>query len=542
MGAARTPYNAPMTPQPSPHLSHAPVSRLGLLAALGLAAALLTGCLADEADIPLDRPPTAAPATESETEPEESPTDETEPGESGLPAGAFAETECPFEVPDGAAVTCGYLVVPEDRTQPEGRQVELAVAILHSRSASPQPDPILYLSGGPGDSALADPVSWLENPLLDQRDFILLDQRGTGFSVPSLNCYELEIQADPSLTLESAQACRDRLAAEGIDLAQYNSAASAADVNDLRQALGIEEWNLLGISYGTRLALTVMRDYPEGVRSVVLDSVYPPNVHGYTEEAYNAAAAIQALLDGCAADPDCGAAFPDLAAVFYQLVDDLDQSPLELEEGDLFDGMTLVDVMVQALYDTNTIPDLPLAIYAAANGNFDRLLELSAPAEGSGRRARQQDDEDITDSEGAFYSVECHEEVPYADLDEAQALVGQFPPQMHGPLLRNVEELAAVCGFWGAGWPDAIEAQAVTSDIPTLILAGEYDPVTPPGWARLAAATLGRHYYFEVPRGGHALVDAGPCPLGLVIDFINRPLDQPDGGCLSGARLEFTLP
>ena len=216
---------------------------------------------------------------------------------------------------------CGYLVVPESRAKPDGREVRLALAIVRSTAAQPAPDPVVYLEGGPGGSALYDAWYWFESPIRERRDIVLIDQRGTGYSQPSLNCPEIEDEdvytADEEL--DAARACSRRLRREGVDLKQYNSAATAADLADLRVALGLEQVNLLGVSYGTRAALTAMRDSPQGIRSVVLDSAYPPEVDAYTEEAANAAAAIEVLLNGCAADRRCAKAYPKLESTFYQI-------------------------------------------------------------------------------------------------------------------------------------------------------------------------------------------------------------------------------
>ena len=182
----------------------------------------------------------------------------------GIYEPVFTETDCWFDLP---GVVCGYLTVPEDRGDPMGNQVELAVAIIESQSANPLPDPVIYLEGGPGGAALLGIESLLDHPLLADRDLIMFDQRGTGFSVPSLNCYELEEDEGEN----AVQACRDRLLDEGVNLDAYNTAATAADVNDLRLALGYEQVNLLGVSYGTKAALTTLRDFPTVIRSVVVD-------------------------------------------------------------------------------------------------------------------------------------------------------------------------------------------------------------------------------------------------------------------------------
>lgn len=475
--------------------------------------------------------------SDAEETSEESPADE---------MGTFTEDECPFETTADEGIRCGYLEVQEDRTDEESAMIALAVAIIPSLSDNPQADPILYLSGGPGDSALADPDSWLESSLRDEREIILLDQRGTGFSEPNLNCVELERQEEDQSTAEAAEACQKRLEEDGINLAAYNSAASAADVHELRLALGYEEWNLLGISYGTRLALTVMRDFPTGIRSVVLDSVYPPNVDAYTDQPLTNANAIQALLRGCAADSACNEAFPNIEERFYELVAELNESPVELEE-DIFSGDNLIDLMVSKLYDTQSIPKLPYAIDEGYYGNFEPLFDLEAGEEGEAEYQREsphqdegdEEEEDFTDSEGQFYSVECHEEVPFGDIDQAEEQVADYPPELTDKLMADLEDLYAVCDIWQAGEAPQRESEAVVSDIPTLLLAGEYDPVTPPTWARLAAERLSSHYLFEIPAGGHSLTDAGDCPLGIIQAFLARPNQAPDGSCVDGMKVEF---
>ena len=179
-------------------------------------------------------------------------------------------TPCWMALPDGVVegqnIDCGYLFVPETRDDSSSPSIQLAYAVLYAPTESPQPDPVIYLAGGPGGSAVKELDGWLDAPYLQDRDLVLLDQRGTGYSLPTLNCPEME-----QAVQDATQACRDRLVEEGVDLQAYSSVENAADVADLRVALGYDEWNLYGISYGTRLALTVMRDHPEGVRSVVLE-------------------------------------------------------------------------------------------------------------------------------------------------------------------------------------------------------------------------------------------------------------------------------
>ncbi len=290
---------------------------------------------------------------------------------------------------------CGYLVVPENRAKPDSALIQLHVAVFQSFAEGPEPDPVVHLAGGPGSSSL-DVVGYLFgqglDAVLDHRDFIFFDQRGTGYSLPRLDCPERNALTPTLLSgalsddqefqaiVDAFHRCRDRLQAQGIDLSAYNSAASAADLNDLRLALGYEQLNLYGDSYGTRLALTVMRDYPGAVRSVVLDSTYPLEVNLYTALAPNAERAFNVLFDDCAADPTCNTSYPNLRAVFYQLVDQLNASPATVPlsvNGNNYQvsltGDLLIDVLFGGLYNPVVTAYMPKMIYQIQNGEYSIL-------------------------------------------------------------------------------------------------------------------------------------------------------------------------
>jgi pimeloyl-ACP methyl ester carboxylesterase len=150
---------------------------------------------------------------------------------------------------------------------------------------------------------------------------------------------------------------------------------------------------------------------------------------------------------------------------------------------------------------------------------------------------------DISDGEGAYNSVECHEEIPFNDLDAAIAAGADYPPQLAAPLLAEVESLFETCDIWQAGTAAAIETAPVQSAIPTLLLVGEYDPVTPPQWGRQAATHLTNSFFFEVRGAGHSLIDAGPCPLGIAVAFIADPTAPPDARCLEALTgPDFVVP
>jgi pimeloyl-ACP methyl ester carboxylesterase len=234
----------------------------------------------------------------------------------------FEKARCKPSFPPGYDIECGYLVVPEDRSQPDTRTVHLHVAIFHSENPDPAPDPVIHLVGGPGVSLLDASRFYLQaggDRILDSRDYILFNQRGTRYAGPSLECpgqlqFGLEL-AEQQLNWQEREAreieflleCQEFLLDEGTNLAAYNSVENAADVADLRRALGYDQVNLYGISYGTKLALEIMRDHPEGIRSVILDSVYPLQVDINQEIASSAHRAFTTLFEGCASDAGCNA-------------------------------------------------------------------------------------------------------------------------------------------------------------------------------------------------------------------------------------------
>src|SRR5947209_1322320 len=242
---------------------------------------------------------------------------------------AFQEVHCPFPLGaglvEGQDVRCGFLRVPEDRSLSQGLAIRLAVAIFKTPSSQPDPDPVLLLSGGPGDPLLEriGPMFKAGNLAYrtQNRDVILLDQRGVGYSQPSLRC----------LVNETLRTCHDRLVKSGINLNAFTTLENAADVHDLVQALGYQQVNLDGASYGTELALTVMRLFPVDVRSVVLDSVLPPQANSFRSFPRAAVRAFDVLFHGCAADPHCNEAYPHLQAVFYQLVGGLNTTPITFQ-------------------------------------------------------------------------------------------------------------------------------------------------------------------------------------------------------------------
>ena len=490
-------------------------------------------------------PSPAAPTPVQQPVQEGLPSAPSGPSRTPLPAvayqPAFEPAPCAFPVPRGYSPECGYLVVTENRNRPDSRLIRLHVAVFRNRAGIPSMDPVIKIAGGPGSSGL-DTAGYIlskgMDAVLDRRDFIVFDQRGTGYSQPRLDCPErteitpvllsgtLSTEESRQAILDAFRRCRERLIAEGADLSAYNSAASAADINDLRLVLGYDKLNLYGISYGTRLALTLLRDFPEAVRSAVLDSVYPLQVNLYTALAPNAERAFNVFFDRCAADPACDQSHPDLRAVFYGLVDELNARPvpvsLSTARGELtvqLDGGLLIDVLFVGLYNPAVSATMPQMIYEVRQGEYGILRRrLALYFETSAALGMQM-------------AVQCSEEFPFNAPEEAYAAAHNVQPQIAAFFPESVQPLFEVCREWTVTPPDPRENLPVHSDVPVLVLAGEGDPITPPDWGRMAAADLSHAFFHEFPGNGHWVARSSTCAVQMTLAFWENPAVDPGPVC-----------
>jgi pimeloyl-ACP methyl ester carboxylesterase len=438
---------------------------------------------------------------------------------------------CPVDVEPGERIDCGALFVPENRVRPGSRTLRLPVMIFHSRSIAPAPDPLLFMSGGPGNSTVANRRTGKGNAFLDERDYILLEQRGARYAEPALLCpemdrLEVEIAAGKlrgadaeGARVVSATACRRALIESGIDLDGYTTQAAADDIEDLRLALGIRSWNLYGLSYSTRLMLTVARRHPAGVRSLVLNSVLPPEVHFDEVATANLWRALDLVFSGCAIDRECGAAFPNLRRTFVQLVAAADRTPFSvpLAHGTRkVRGADIVGAVYDQLHHSDAIPLLPRFLGDLAAGRRNDLARFLEPGSGTSTLSR-----------GLRYSVWCGEEMPFQD---PQRVALQTSPAFE---LGGIDERAAsleLCRVWNVAAAPAIENEPVKTEIPALIFAGEFDPDTPPEWGRQLLESMPRAYYVELRGLSHG---AGfhPCGREITAAFLRDPASPPALGC-----------
>ncbi len=443
---------------------------------------------------------------------------------------------------EGTNYECGVLTVPEQYEDPTGPTIRLDVVTIFSQAADKQPDPLVMLQGGPGGSTIYTYTQILPNSktLPGNRDIILFDQRGTLYADPNLSCPEfldltirtldqdLSTEESNQMALDTLEQCRTRLESEGVNLNAFDSLENAADIESLRQAMGFDQINLYGVSYGTLLALHYMRGYPQSLRSVILDSVVPTQTNYLVGAAQTENRAFEALFTACSQDPNCGADYPDIREVFYSLVDRLNAEPVEIEVTDLIntgqkytaliDGDTVLSMIFQMLYSTELIPFLPRTIYDIRDGDYSFFARIMGVFVF-----------DDSVSYGMYYSVLCAED---ADFTTSDVDLSGLPDQLKAYEEGSAEYMLEACRLWNVETLGPAVDEPVQSSVPTLLLTGHFDPITPPEYARLAAQSLSNSYLYEFPAGGHGELTSNDCADNIMLQFLDDPTQEPDAACL----------
>ena len=442
---------------------------------------------------------------------------------------------CRIRNPSGSrseAASCGRFVVPEHPDDPNGRAIELFVAVVPAFAPEPEPDALTLLAGGPGAAATEFYVDYAAafERVRRRHDILLVDQRGTGGS-QRLDCPDTAavLDAGPEAVRAAAQSC---LAALGADPRYYTTSIAVRDLEAVRAALGYPQLDLYGASYGTRVALHYLRRYPQRTRAVILDGVAPADVVLGPQIALDAQAELDRIFARCAAETECHERFPDLALRFKALRVRLEASPLALtlpdpriaEPVETIFGEAELDAAVRLLsYTTHTASLLPLLLDRAAAGDVAPLAAQSLMV------ARELGD---TVSEGMHNAVVCTEDVPWFELDDADraALDATYLGT------SQVDGLVAICDVWPRGVLDENFKTPVSSDRPVLLLSGENDPVTPARNGEHALATLPQGRHLVAPGQGHGIAPLGCVPT-LLAQFIEAASAETlDAACIDRLR------
>lgn len=479
---------------------------------------------------------------------------------------AWQSVDCKtFDVPDtiSALSDCGYVTVPEQHGSGDERIIQLAVVRMRSTSADPAADPLFVEQGGPGDSTIGVIVDWAVPALpelqavLKTRDLVFVEERGTRYSRPFLSCPEYDAKniaiakgereyTDPGWF----KVCYERFKREGINLNAFNTRENAADVYFVAETLGYPEFNYYGVSYGTLLGQYVIAQADEHkarLRSVILDGVVRPDIDFNLAGGHAMSFALRNLFHACAQDLRCGRAYPDLEKKFLTVVEQLNRKPVPLtlttpisKEPVVtrLDGNTFISGMIPLLarpYSGNTArgTSIPRYIDAAGQGDFSWIVEgLAADLESREGSAK-----------GMYSSVLCIR-AKSVQTTPAEALPPAYP-QLVGWGIREAKAVEGVCEILQPDLKPVFEYR--NRQIPTLVLNGAYDPVTPEPYGEFVAGNLDNAYVFTFPGLGHgsffppAGMPATDCTIEIATSFLAKPDQTPDSRCLAGVKPLFVV-
>ena len=417
---------------------------------------------------------------------------------------------------------CGTFDVFEDRHTKRGRKIALKILVFPATSQAKEADPLFYIPGGPGSSATEDApyVAQEFAKIREHRDLVFVDQRGTGGSNP-LNCdffkpSDLRSYLGDYFPLEDVRKCREQLEPTA-NLKLYTTPIAMDDLDDVRAALGYAQINIIGGSYGTRAAQVYLKLHSTRVRAIILHGVSPTNQFMPRDFPQHTERALNGVIAECAADNACRAAFPNLEAEVRSVLERLLRGPVEVDlkhPGQSVRINLSRDLAAEAirymLYQPSSASRIPLFINLAAQGNFTPLAEAAI----SYRRQIV-----ATGSNGMYLSVTCAEDLPPIKPGEGErngvnTFLGDY----------RLRQQRAACTLWPQAKIPGDYAEPTRSDVPALIITGQWDPVTPPIYGDTAAKYLSHSVHIIVPHGGHGFngLNGVDCVNNLIVSFVER--------------------
>jgi pimeloyl-ACP methyl ester carboxylesterase len=514
---------------------------------------------------------------------------QSEPAATPLPDTAFEPSACPFTLPapekEGTTYECGYVTVPMSYQDGSGT-IELAVAVLHATGRVVKDDPILWLEGGPGASALivADTNRNILVEARKERDVILYDQRGSGYS-GYLECGSYQSAAaqqagasgtpypaapENDATIEDVYdyalgtaalgypECWKGYAEQGIDLSTFTTETIARDSIEVLNALGYDQATLWGTSYGGRVAMAIMRAFPERVRAAVLDSPLPLGIRRLARFAELETEPAAQLFAWCAQDRACNRAYPDLEERALALIEQLNAKPLRVSNDDALhaglrrglDGAALVRLLTAVLPNNPLVAgSIPRAIadleqgkttvaIALLSGSYPPPVKREIPpslTETTFETLNDPRDARLALSLAMRTVVLCNDEAKAVTLDDIAQANEDAPasPLRTQTPYRSAVTLFAQCEALGIE-SEPLDTAPPTAEIPTLILAGEFDGTTAPSWSAEAAEALPDATLVNVPSAGHATARWSECARDIASAFVQNPDKTLDTGCLAG--------
>ena len=459
----------------------------------------------------------------------------------------FELTLCPFtnkrawtesKSPEAAGLICGNVTMPLFHDQPDGDTIRIPIAIWPYYDLPNNPDPLFVAQGGPGGSTLnMYPRKFSSSWPAGKRDVIFVDQRGTLFADPSLLCpEELEqlLKSSPETRKKESEqhtdliACRARLEKEGVNLDAFNTAEIAQDYEAVRQVLGYQKINFYGVSYGSHIGQYLASLYPESLRSIIFDGVAPIPLNYINRSYPDANRALIEFKTSCEHDPSCYGKYPDIMDQLEEVIARLDQKPVKVvlhnpygKESvvDVIDGEAFFDFVFDTFYQSHNYGALPFIISQAEKNRFDLYIYYS-----------EWDAFGESFSRGLYFSVICSEHTPF---NESSASISYALPSMTDWEEESLEWMKDACQIWSVDRPELRLNELPVSDVPALLLSGQFDPVTPPEYGEIALKSFSQGLHLIDPVAGHGIAFDDDCTKTIFGDFLDDPLGNLDAECLS---------
>ena len=453
--------------------------------------------------------------------------------------GAITLKPCELRGLPGAK--CGTFEVFENRATRKGRKIGLNIVVLPATGEPRAPDPFFYFAGGPGSAATEDAPGIAQGfaKIREHRDLVFVDQRGTGKSHP-LDCTLFDAKEPQSyfghfLPLEDVRKCRAELEAKA-DLTLYTTTIAMDDIDDVRAALGYEKINLFGGSYGTRAAMVYLRQHPKHVRTMMLQGVSPTNMYLPGDYPQQTERALQGVLAECAADEACNKAFPNIKSETKAVLERLIKGPVDVEftvQGTptpikvTLSRNLAAEAVRYMLYNPGGAARVPLVLHQAAEGDFAPLAQIALRF----RRTLVG-----TGSNGMYLTVTCAEDVPWV-----KRAAGESERNAQNTFLGDyrLQQQQEACALWPRAKVDSDYFKPVRSDVPVLILTGQWDPVTPPSNGDTVARLLPNSLHVVVPSGAHGIrgLEGTECIDRLSAEFVERGTTKGlDTACVKNIR------
>lgn len=447
------------------------------------------------------------------------------------PAPAFEEAPCWFPATDKAGPhRCGIVRVPASRAPLRG-QIALRVIVLQATGPQKLEDPVVFVPGGPGSSAVRNPTRWFNDQLRAHRDIVLFDPRGSWGSgefcpglakvVAQTSTENLTLTEQSERMAAAARVCRNEVRSNGLDLADFKTSNIAQDLDDVRVAIGVPRWNVLSVSYGTTIALAYARMFPDRTRSLVLDSVSPMDPAWRSKGGENFNYAAGKLFERCAADRVCSADYPNLEQTFREALQGLEDPLWSPDSKAALNRQDFVMAVHRLLYGPDTIALTPFVIERVRARDGRIVVQLSQALNGS-----------VTShAYGAHWAIDCQGRGVPKNLSAAER--GSFP---------LTSEYAAVCPELGLPNQDRAARAPRKSSVAALVIAGELDPITPRPVSEEAARIFPRGYFVVIPGHGHGPTGSSPCAAAIMRSFFDSPGIGPDLGCAVSQPIRFASP